>query len=198
MTRKKIRLLILASLLPLIILYYSFGSAQNEEAIQNKDSSLKKSKLQGERTDSSIPIVATEISEKGVLVYLTGAVEEPGVYRISNGTTIGSLIRAAGGFLPYADEKAINAGKTIAIGEHIHIPFNFSGQPEELLRRKKISLNTSDATALSSLPGIGPAIAKRIIEHRQSEGPFKTIEDIKKVKGIGEALYTKIKEGITL
>jgi len=62
----------------------------------------------------------------------------------------------------------------------------------------KVNINTADKAALSSLPGIGPAIAGRIIEYREKNGPFKNVEEITKIKGIGEKTFQKIKDLITI
>ena len=61
-----------------------------------------------------------------------------------------------------------------------------------------VNINTADEKALDSLPGIGPAMAKRIIEYRNTEGMFQTPEDLKKIKGIGDAKYEKLKDRITV
>ena len=63
---------------------------------------------------------------------------------------------------------------------------------------KKISINTATEAALDNLPGIGEAFAKRIVEYRQSNGPFKSLEDLKKVKGIGDSLFEQLKDLICL
>ncbi|WP_123288978.1 ComEA family DNA-binding protein [Desulfosoma caldarium] len=60
-----------------------------------------------------------------------------------------------------------------------------------------ININTADATQLQALPGIGPAIAERIVQYRQAHGPFKNTEDIKQVQGIGDKRYEAIKDLIT-
>ena len=87
---------------------------------------------------------------------------------------------------------------SITSGEHIHVAFNFKGNPETLLQPQKININTASIKELDSLPGIGPAMAKRIDEYRQSKGAFTSIEDIKQVKGIGDGLFKKICDKITV
>ena len=62
----------------------------------------------------------------------------------------------------------------------------------------QININTADEKALDELPGIGPAMARRIVEYRESEGQFQSIEDIKKIKGIGEAKFNKMKEKLCI
>ena len=63
---------------------------------------------------------------------------------------------------------------------------------------EKVNINTADEKALDTLPGVGPAMAKRIIEYRESEGAFQSIEDIKKIRGIGEAKFAKMKDKICI
>ena len=135
---------------------------------------------------------------KDSIVYITGAIQSPGLYKVSSSSTIGDVIKGAGGALPYGDIESINLAETVTGGQHIHIKFNFHGNPESLLRNQKININTATVKELDSLPGIGPTMAKRIEEYRQSKGAFTSIEDIKHVKGIGDGLFKKIRDKITV
>lgn len=131
-------------------------------------------------------------------VFITGAIENPGVYEIDGNTTIGDVIKASGGLLPYAGVDGINLSEKVEEGSHIHIPFNFTGNPEELLRKKKININTATLDELKTLSGVGPATAERIISYRTENGPFSSIENIQKVKGIGKGIFQKLKDKITV
>lgn len=135
---------------------------------------------------------------KDSIVYVTGAIQSPGLYKVASSSTIGDVIKGAGGALPYGDVESINLAETVTGGQHIHIKFNFHGNPEALLRNQKININTATVKELDSLPGIGPTMAKRIEEYRQSKGAFTSIEDIKHVKGIGDGLFKKIRDKITV
>lgn len=135
---------------------------------------------------------------KNSIVYITGAIQSPGLYKVASSSTIGDVIKGAGGALPYGDVESINLAETVTGGQHIHIKFNFHGNPESLLRNQKININTATVKELDSLPGIGPTMAKRIEEYRQSKGAFTSIEDIKHVKGIGDGLFKKIRDKITV
>ena len=135
---------------------------------------------------------------KNSIVYITGAIQSPGLYKVASSSTIGDVIKGAGGVLPYGDVESINLAETVTDGQHIHIKFNFHGNPESLLRNQKININTATVKELDSLPGIGPTMAKRIEEYRQSKGAFTSIEDIKHVKGIGDGLFKKIRDKITV
>lgn len=131
-------------------------------------------------------------------VYVTGAVETPGLYKLQGGQTVGDVIQTCGGLLPYASVDTINLAEVAASGSHIHVAFNFMGNPEELLRKQKININTANEQELTKLSGVGPGTAKKIIAYREQSGLFKTIEDIKKVKGIGEATFKKLAPHITV
>jgi len=131
-------------------------------------------------------------------VYITGAVETPGLYKLQEGQTVGDMIQACGGLLPYASVDTINLAEKASSGSHIHVAFNFMGNPEELLRKQKININTANEQELVKLSGVGPGTAKKIIAYREQSGLFKSIEDIKKVKGIGEATFKKLAPHITV
>ncbi len=154
-----------------------------------------------------------------VVIQLDGAVAQPGVYTLPAGSRVQDAIRAAGGFLAAADPGALNQAAILKDGERISVdaqsaapagktaptvtPTPFS---DNTLRRsgsptrgaKKINLNTATQAELESLPGIGPAFARRIIEYRQAHGPFKTIEQVLEVDGIGQKTFEQIKELITV
>ena len=142
--------------------------------------------------------VEKETKADTILVYVTGAVEEPGLYELQSPATVKSAIEASKGLLPYADVESINMAKPVTAGDHIHVIFNFHGNPEVLLRGNKININSATAKELDSLPGIGPAMAKRIEEYRSQKGPFTSVEGIKGVKGIGDGVFKKIKDKITI
>lgn len=131
-------------------------------------------------------------------VYVTGAVETPGLYKLRDGETIGDVIQGAGGLLPYASVDTLNLAEVAESGSHIHVTFNFMGNPEELLRKQKININTATEQELTKLSGVGPGTAKKIIAYREQSGPFKAIEDLKKVKGIGEVTFKKLAPHITI
>ena len=136
--------------------------------------------------------------ENTVIVYVTGAIQSPGLYKVPSRSTIGDVIKEAGGVLPYGDVESINLAENVQSGQHIHIRFNFHGNPESLLRNQKVNINTATIKELDSLPGIGPTMAKRIDEYRQSKGTFTSIEDIKHVKGISDGVFKKLRDKITI
>ena len=141
--------------------------------------------------DGNSSISTVEQTSNKPIAYITGAVVSPGLYEFESSATVGGL-------LPYADVESVNMAKSVNAGDHIHIVFNFHGNPEVLLRGNKININTASAKELDALPGIGPAMAKRIEEYRSQKGPFTSVEGIKGVKGIGDGVFKKIKDKITI
>ena len=114
--------------------------------------------------DGNSSISTVEQTSHKPIAYITGAVVSPGLYEFESSATVGDVVQLAGGLLPYADVESVNMAKSVNAGDHIHIVFNFHGNPEVLLRGNKININTATAKELDSLPGIGPAMAKRIEE----------------------------------
>ena len=122
-----------------------------------------------------------------IRVQVKGAVVNPGVYTLKSGSRVDDLIKAAGGTAENADTDEINA-------EEIYIPQKAAPTNNPELT----NINTADEQALIALPGIGPALAKRIIQYRAKYGDFASTEAIMNVKGIGDSLYSKIKNLITV
>lgn len=141
-------------------------------------------------------------------VHISGAVETPGFIWIKEGTRLGEALNYVGGALVDADLDAVNLSKKLSDEEKIYIPRigenikqaePAAGGSQVIMRDSssndgKININTAGLAELDSLPGIGEAYAKRIVEYREANGPFKTIEDIKNVAGIGEKRYEAIKD----
>lgn len=141
-------------------------------------------------------------------VHISGAVRTPGFIWIKEGTRLGEALEYVGGALVDADLNAVNLSKKLMDEEKVYIPkIGEKIEQTELTSHnshtiginsntdnKKININTAGISELDSLPGIGEAYAKRIIEYRESNGPFKSIEEIKNVTGIGEKRYESIKD----
>ena len=141
------------------------------------------------------------------IVYITGAVNKPGVYEIDGNTSLGDLIQRAEGFSADADAKYIatelNLAKLVENREHIGIPSlnrqtSFDSPAEASLPANpisgKVSLNTATQSELEALPGIGPSLATNIIAAR----PFKAVIDLQYVKGIGDVKYKQLEPLVSL
>ena len=146
----------------------------------------------------------------GVTVYVCGAVNSPGVYTLDPGLRIVDAISAADGFGENADECYVNLATLLEDGQRIYIPTreetlesheNLMNDGKGLSSASdggKVNINTADAAALMSLPGIGEAKASLIIEYRTQNGRFTTIEDIMKISGIKEGMFNRIKDRICI
>ena len=149
---------------------------------------------------------STEAVQATVTVYITGAVNKPGVVTAAEGSRIADCVNLAGGLLPTAASDRLNMAQVVKDGQKISVPEKAqNGNTEKSADGNKadgngnlININTADAQTLDSLPGVGPSTAKKIIEYRESEGNFQDISDLKKIKGIGEAKFAKLKDKICI
>ena len=124
-------------------------------------------------------------------VSITGAVNNPGTYTVSKGDKLSYLISLAGGLRDDADSSAYNLNVVLENGVTYYIAYESSSN-------EKVSINSATIASLDTLPGIGSVIANRIVSYRNSHGPFTTLEDLKNVNGIGDALFEQIKDLICL
>jgi len=129
-----------------------------------------------------IVLSQTELPEQSGEIYIGGAVANPGIYALREGDTLQMLLSDAG-IEPDADLSHIE----------IYVP-----QEGEEQSPQKIDINRADPWLLEALPGIGEVLAQSILDYRSENGPFKRIEDLLKVSGIGEATFDKIKDYITV
>ncbi len=137
-------------------------------------------------------------------VYVSGAVKKPDVYALPIGSLAKDAVAAAGGATDEADLDHINLAARLSDQMQVHVPRkgeiapSSKGKATPTVITGLININTATVEELDTLPGIGPSIAQAIIDYRAQHGPFKQIEDINAVKGIGDALFAKIKDKITL
>ena len=140
------------------------------------------------------PIVVQEVE---IFVDVTGAVNKPGVYSLAGKSRVIDAIKAAGDSAPGADLSTINLARVLNDGEQVYVDSTFvnsSGvRVSKNVHKAPININRATAAELDSLDGIGPVIAKRIIEYRKVNGSFTSIEDLQKVSGIGGAKFAQIK-----
>lgn len=155
-----------------------------------------------------------EPAKKEISVYVSGQVKTPAVVTLEDTGNLRGVdaVNAAGGLTDLADTEIINLAEPLVDGQHIHIPakeiiFQEIPVAENSAPNKSakfaqnnslININTADKEELTKLRGVGPVIADRILEYRQNNGAFETIEDIKKVKGIGPKTFEKMKDSITV
>ncbi|MCX7694397.1 MAG: helix-hairpin-helix domain-containing protein [Caloramator sp.] len=144
-----------------------------------------------------------ESSKKEIQVYICGEIKKPGVYKISDDKRIIDLVYMAGGFTENANLEAINLATKLKDEDYIKIPSKKKNKEDKgdvdfKEYSDKININTATLEELKKLPRIGDALAKRIIEYRNKNGPFKRIEDLKNVSGIGDKMFENIKDMISI
>ena len=127
------------------------------------------------------------------VVYIKGAIKNPGVYNVDKNSYLQQLVDLAGGFTN-ANLDCLNLAQLLVPHQEIDIPFENESCP---VKSSLISINTATLEELTTLPGIGETKAEEIINHREQQ-PFLAIEELKNVNGIGEKLFEKIKNKITL
>ena len=156
-------------------------------------------------------------SNDKIVIYITGAIKNEGVYELQENSRIADSIEKAGGLTEEANINNINLAYVLQDGMKVYIPkkgedtneindnTNIYVSREESVTKNskkiannsnkdKININTATQIELETLPGIGKSTALKIIEYRNKNGKFSCIEDIKKVSGIGDSKYSKIKD----
>ena len=154
-----------------------------------------------------------------VVVHVTGAVIRPGVVTLGEGSRVNDAIGAAGGVSPDADTQQLNLARVLTDGEQIRVPRigevlpdpapqpgavvtpgtgTAPGKPGAGSASGMVNINTASASDLEKLPGIGPALAQRIVEYRESHGPFASVDALTDVPGIGKAKLEALREQATV
>lgn len=183
---------------------------ESESKIENKTENVDKETIEDNKKSNNI------------CVYITGEVNNAGVYYLENGSRVIDAINLAGGTTSNANLSKINLAYVLEDGMKINIPndndlknnpnFEYitkasgdertdtvnntedkSALSESSNKTETININTASQTELETLPGIGPSLALRIIKYREENGNFKSIEDIKNVSGIGDSRFENIK-----
>ncbi|MFC4614288.1 ComEA family DNA-binding protein [Cellulomonas algicola] len=152
---------------------------------------------------------AASPSAGSVVVHVVGAVTAPGVVGLPDGARVADALAAAGGAAADADLSTVNLARVVVDGEQV-VVLRVGEQPAAPLPTSAggggasaagsapaglVDLNTADVTALDALPGIGPVLAQRIVEHR-AEHPFTTVDELADVRGIGPALLETLRSSV--
>jgi competence protein ComEA len=157
-------------------------------------------------TATPVPTPEATPTPRPPRVYVSGAVQKPDVYTLAPDSIVKDAILAAGGPSDEADLDRINLAQPVADGQQIYVPRIDeesppiqipSSQRSQPIIASTININTADVAALESLPGIGPALAQRILNYRQANGPFANPAEIMEVSGIGPATFEGIQDLIT-
>lgn len=202
LTENRNSIKLLAVIMIIITAFLFYGMKEKNDTITVSEGFPAAKEDAGERKSSSEGILYVDVG---------GAVARPGVYKMNTGDRVFEAIEKAGGLTKKADTSALNQAEEVKDGQKIQIPEKgeTAGAPgtdtaENSLSAsvsapgEKININTADSTALQQISGVGPATAQKIIDYRTQNGPFKRIEDLKNVSGIGEKTFEKMKENITI
>jgi competence protein ComEA len=145
-------------------------------------------------------IIKQPKSEGFIYVHISGAVIRPGLYRVNSQERLAAVLEIAG-VDAKADLDSVNLASIVTDGQRIIIPgkgMRGNYVPEKTEGSKIVNINTADEKTLDSLPGIGPSMVKKIVDHRKEKGVFSNIEELKEVPGISEKKFEKLKALITV
>lgn len=151
---------------------------------------------------SSAPAPSSASEATRIVVQAAGAVARPGVYRLSNGSRVDDLVAAAGGLADGADADRVNLAARLSDGEKVYVPRvgeplpadAAAGAPDaNAAPSAPLDLNTASVGQLDALPGVGPATAQAIVDYRTQHGPFRSVDDLLDVRGIGSAKLEEIR-----
>ena len=143
-----------------------------------------------------------DVQKPSFYVHIVGQVKNPGIYPLEVGSRLIDAVIASGGFLPKADQASVNLARQLSDGEQIFVLAIGQTVSEAVGGGASgsglISINRATPSELESLPGVGPALAGRIVDWRSANGGFKKLEDLKNVGGIGDKLFAGFLKQITL
>jgi competence protein ComEA len=140
--------------------------------------------------------VMTDLSDQTVFVQVAGEVKKPGVYELPYDSRVFDAVAAAGGLSVKANPASVNLARIVEDGEQIIVSDSQGVVPAGTIA--KVNINRATATEFDSLPRIGPTIAERIVDFRDKNGPFGSIDELGNVPGIGDTTLAGIRDQLTL
>lgn len=202
--KKKIGI-IAVILIILAISIFTYIRGGSKELRKNDNNSIFVEDNTSENEINYVKEEHKEVKNKKVVVEIKGEVNKPDVYELNEGSIVKDLIDIAGGITENAEISNINRAKKLQDHELIYI-----SNKEEILKKAetanikgnslnsngKININSSSMEELKKITGIGEAKAKKIIEYRENIGSFNSIEDLKNIDGIGEKMFEKLKNEV--
>lgn len=193
----------------------SLGTARSASAASAQASARSPAPASGTGSGEAGP--ASSAGSGQIVVDVDGAVAHPGLYKLPPGSRVQAALAAAGGLSPQADAHRINRAAKLHDGQKLYVLSQGESAPplaasngqgcegqsctsadgadagSDTEGQGLVNINTANATQLTQLPGIGPAIAQKIIDYRTANGPFTSVDDLTKVPGIGAAKLAQIK-----
>ena len=171
---------------------------QAEVAAVSKDSSTEK-EVKEEKEEP--------LEQDLITVDVKGAVKVPGIYDLPVGSRVNDVVQKAGGLTEQADSKSINLAQKVSDEALVYVPTKGeeaasqqagSGVASSTSKDKKVNLNKASLEELKQVKGLGGKRAQDIIDHRESNGKFKSVDELKKVSGIGAKTIEKLKDYVTV
>ncbi|PLT30940.1 helix-hairpin-helix domain-containing protein [Peribacillus deserti] len=204
LSNKRVMILISGVITVLALLFFTtefFSEESESEPIMFEDLEEKK------QDSKSAPDKNTGLPAADIFVDIKGAVKKPGVYQAEPGERVIDLINKAGSFKEGADQNKVNLAQAVADQMVIFVPLEGEQAVEaiqnmpadagsETSEGAKVNINTATEEELQTLTGIGPSKAAAILEFRKQNGGFKNADDLKKISGIGDKTFEKIKDRV--
>ncbi|TPW70202.1 ComEA family DNA-binding protein [Schumannella sp. 10F1B-5-1] len=165
---------------------------------------------------SEVDAAGSDTGTAELYVHVTGQVAHPGLYRVAPDSRVIDVVGAAGGLTPEADAAAINLARRVDDGEQLHVPAvgeapaaggsaggasaggGSTGGSGGVAAGGIVNLNSADQAQLETLPRIGPALAQRILDWREQNGRFASVDDLREVSGIGEKTFAQLEPLVTV
>lgn len=205
------KILILKSVLigTLVVMCISGCGKSTAEYLETEE--IVESETETKVLETTEEIVISDETEASCCVYICGAVETPGVYTLPEGSRVCDAFAIAGGLKQNAAEDYWNQARVLADGEMIYVPTleeaeerKQSGDVSSMIEsvddstNGKVNINTASKQQLMTIPGVGEAKAQAIISYREANGSFSSIDEVKKVEGIKDGVFAKMKEYIVI
>ena len=183
----------------LLLMLCLFGCGKDEIVI---------STVSGGSPEEGTYAIVDDVSEETIFVHISGAVVNPGLYELSSGARLYDAIVLAGGFIGDADTDYANLAEVLKDGEKYIIyttsetaalsEITGTCQDSHYTSEGLLDINLATEEEFRTLPGIGQSKATAIIKYREENGPFLLVEDLKKVSGIGDGIFSGLEEYITV
>ncbi|EFH29267.1 MAG: helix-hairpin-helix domain-containing protein [Lactobacillus mulieris] len=205
----KYKVWVIVSLLGIgILIFWKFNSNSQDELVSINSTSATSASQSNSLSSSAVSNVSASKNDK-VTCDISGAVKNSGIYALKAGARVADLIRAAGGETAEADLSSVNRAILLKDQDKVYIPVKGENSPLDTTASQpssttsnnggeKIHLNSATIADLQKLNGVGQKKAEQIIAYREQNGPFKSVDDLTKVSGIGEKTLAGFKDQLEL